>query len=119
MLAITTATKMSTRANTSNGHVPEVAARRGRGAAESAPEPERGPVVSIVSVTSTIGPAHLTYYKRVHGKRVAFSPRGVSVPERCPHGGFRFAASFGFQDGSSTSATTTVPCPPPLHRHHK
>jgi hypothetical protein len=74
-----------------------------------------GPDVSIVSVTSTIGPRHLTYYKHVHGKRVAFSPRGVSVPERCPHGGFPFAASFSFQDGSSTNATTTVPCPPPVH----
>ena len=71
-----------------------------------------GPDVSIVSVKSTIGPAHLTYYKHVHGKRVAFSPRGVSVPERCLRGGFPFAASFSFQDGSSTSATTTVPCPP-------
>jgi hypothetical protein len=70
-----------------------------------------GPDVSIVSVTTTIGPRHLTYYKRVHGHRVAFSPRGVSVPERCPHGGFPFAASFAFQDGSSTSASTSVPCP--------
>jgi hypothetical protein len=77
-----------------------------------------GPDVSIVSVTSTIGPAHLIYYKRVRGRRVAFTPRGVSVPERCPHGGFPFAASFSFQDGSSTSATTTVPCPPPK-QHHK
>jgi hypothetical protein len=75
-----------------------------------------GPNVSIVDVQSTIGPAHLTYYRHVHGRRVAFHPRGVAVPERCPHGGFPFAANFGFQDGSSTSASTTVPCPPPRHR---
>jgi hypothetical protein len=75
-----------------------------------------GPDVSIVSVTTTIGPQHLTYYKHVHGRLVAFKPRGVAVPERCPRGGFPFAADFAFQDGSRTSATTTVPCPP--RRHH-
>lgn len=70
-----------------------------------------GPDVSIVSVTSTIGPSHLTYYRHVHGHLVAFHPRGVSVPERCPHGGFPFAADFTFQDASHTTASTTVPCP--------
>jgi len=75
-----------------------------------------GPDVSIVSVQSTIGPAHLTYYKHVRGRRVAFHPRGVAVPERCPHGGFPFAASFAFQDGSETTASTSVPCPARLRR---
>jgi hypothetical protein len=71
-----------------------------------------GPDVSIVSVNTTIGPSHLIYYKHVHSKKVAFHPKGVSVPERCPRGGFPFAAEFTFQDGSTTGATTTVPCPP-------
>jgi hypothetical protein len=71
-----------------------------------------GPDVSILSVTSTIGPSHLTYYRHSHGRLVAFHPRGVSVPERCPHGGFPFAAHFTFQDGSSATAETSVPCPP-------
>jgi hypothetical protein len=75
-----------------------------------------GPDVSIVSVQTTIGPSHLTYYKHVHGRRVPFHPRGVAVPERCPRGGFPFAAQFTFQDQSRTSAETTVPCPPA--RHH-
>ncbi len=75
-----------------------------------------GPDVSIVSVTSTIGPSHLTYYKHVRGRLVPFHPQGVSVPERCPRGGFPFAAEFGFQEGSSTSASTTVPCPPARRR---
>jgi len=74
-----------------------------------------GPDVSIVSVQTTIGPSHLTYYKHVHGRRVPFRPRGVSVPERCPHGGFPFADDFTFQDGSKTSAQTTVSCP----LHHR
>lgn len=75
-----------------------------------------GPDVSIVSVQTTIGPQHLTYYKHVHGRLVAFKPRGVAVPERCPRHGFPFAASFDFQDGGHTTASTTVPCPPRRHR---
>jgi hypothetical protein len=75
-----------------------------------------GPDVSIVSVQTTIGPSHLTYYKHVHGRRVAFHPRGVAVPERCPRGGFPFAAEFTFQDQSRTSAETSIPCPPARHR---
>jgi len=71
-----------------------------------------GPDVSVVDVQSTIGPEHLTYYKHVHGRLVAFRPRGVAVPEHCPTGGFPFAAEFTFQDASSTTAATTVPCPP-------
>jgi hypothetical protein len=75
-----------------------------------------GPDVSIVSVHTTIGPTGLTYYKHLRGRLVAFHPRGVSVPEHCPRGGFPFAAEFSFQDGTDTSAATTVPCPRP--RHH-
>jgi hypothetical protein len=71
-----------------------------------------GADVSIVDVTSTIGPSHLTYYRHVHGRLVPFHPRGVAVPERCPSGGFPFAAEFTFEDGSHTSAQTAVPCPP-------
>lgn len=70
-----------------------------------------GPPVSIVSVSATIGPADLTYYERVHGHTVSFHPRGVSVPLRCPRGGFPFSAQFAFQDGTSTLARSTVPCP--------
>lgn len=80
------------------------------------PSVPNGPDVSIVSVHATIGPSHLTYYKHVHGRRVAFHPRGVSIPEHCPKGGFPFTANFAFQDGSTTSASTVVPCPPARRR---
>jgi hypothetical protein len=83
------------------------------------PSVPNGPDVSVINVTATIGPGHLTYYKYVHGRRVPFHPLGIAVPERCPHGGFPFSASFSFQDGSSASAATTVPCPPPSRHHHK
>lgn len=78
-----------------------------------------GPDVSIVEVRSTIGPAGLTYYKHVKGRLVPFKPLGVGVPEHCPKGGFPFSASFVFQDGSTASAATTVPCPPPVHRSRR
>jgi hypothetical protein len=80
------------------------------------PSVPNGPDVSIVDVHATIGPAGLTYYRHVHGRLRPFHPLGVGVPERCPRGGFPFSAIFTFQDGSSTSAATTVPCPPPVRR---
>jgi hypothetical protein len=83
------------------------------------PSVPNGPDVSIVDVNATIGPAGLTYYHHVHGKLRPFHPLGIGVPERCPRGGFPFDASFVFQDGSSTSAATTVPCPPPVKRRRK
>jgi hypothetical protein len=78
-----------------------------------------GPHVAIIKVESTIGPNHLLYEKRVHGHIVHYRPRGVSIPEHCPRGGFRFQASFGFEDGSTASASSSVPCPPAGHKHHK
>lgn len=70
-----------------------------------------GPVVSVVDMESTLGPEHLTYYSRIHGRRVAYHPIGMAVPARCPAGGFRFTAFFTFQDGTTTTATSAVPCP--------
>lgn len=70
-----------------------------------------GPDVSIIRGSTSIGPNHLTYYKRVHGRRVAFHPRGIAVPERCPKSGFPFKAQFSFQDGSQAQATAIVRCP--------
>jgi hypothetical protein len=76
-----------------------------------------GPPVSIINVNSTIGPARLTYYKHVHGKLVGYKPQGISLPTKCPRGGFPFSAQFTFLDGSQVIATHSVPCPPP--RRHK
>ncbi len=70
-----------------------------------------GPPVSIVKVEADIGPNGLTYTKTVHGKIVHFHPRGISIPEHCPKAGFPVSASFGFEDDSHTTASTTIPCP--------
>jgi hypothetical protein len=83
------------------------------------PSVPNGPPVSILNVESTIGPQNLLYEKRVHGRVVHYRPRGVSLPERCPRGGFRFVADFAFQDGSHTQATSTVPCPSGRGSRHR
>jgi hypothetical protein len=75
------------------------------------PSLPEGPDVAVVRVTSTIGPSHLTYYEDARGRRVPYRPRGITLPTRCPKGGFRFGASFGFLDGSHVSDATSVPCP--------
>jgi hypothetical protein len=76
-----------------------------------------GPNVAVVKLHMTVGPAkRIFYYERVHGKTLRYHPKGVLLPDSCPSGGFPFAASFGFEDGSQATATATVPCPPaPMH----
>ncbi|HEY1450304.1 MAG TPA: hypothetical protein VGF47_05070 [Solirubrobacteraceae bacterium] len=76
------------------------------------PSVPAGPPVSIVSVRTTIGPAHLTYYEHVRGRTISFHPKGVSVPSRCPRSGFVFSATFSFDDGTSATAKDAVACPP-------
>lgn len=71
-----------------------------------------GPDIRLIRLHSTIGPEGLTYYHRVNGRTVAFQPRGVSVPQRCPRGGFPVAATFSWWSTAATSsAATHVPCP--------
>jgi hypothetical protein len=72
-----------------------------------------GPDAAVVQMRSTIGPRHITYYKRSHGKTIAYPPTGLRLPHTCPHGGFPFAATFAFLDGTHAGARTTVPCPKP------
>ena len=69
------------------------------------------PYVAVTKLHATLGPEHITYYEHVHGKIVAYNPRGILLPNSCPRGGFPFAATFGFQDGSRANAHTIVPCP--------
>lgn len=70
-----------------------------------------GPNVALVSLRSTLGPEHLTYYREVNGKMTPYTPQGILLPRLCPRGGFGFAAAFAFADGSKARASTTVPCP--------
>jgi hypothetical protein len=75
------------------------------------PSLPEAPYVAVTQMRLTLG-GNLTYYERKGGRTVAYRPPGVGLPGRCPHGGFAFAASFQFVDGSDASAGTAVPCPP-------
>ena len=77
----------------------------------SSPPSRKRPTPPLVQLRSTIGPLHLTYYEHTRGKFRSYHPRGIVLPSTCPRGGFHFAASFFFEDGSHTSAHATVPCP--------
>ncbi len=74
------------------------------------PSLPEGENVSVVFVRATLG-GRLTYSERVHGRTTSYHPRGISLPRRCPRGGFSFSGVFGFADGTTTSARTIVPCP--------
>ena len=60
------------------------------------------PDASIISLSLTVGAAH------GRSRAQAFA---LTVPRRCPPGGFPFAAEFAFADGTSTTATAHLPCP--------
>ncbi len=68
------------------------------------------PNVAIAELNATLGPRGLTYYERIHGKLTSYHPTGILLPDQCPRGGFPFAASLAFEDGSSATARTAVPC---------
>jgi len=70
-----------------------------------------GPDVSVVRVSSTIGPLGLTYYEHRRGKLVPYTPSGIVLPPRCPAGGFPFSITLQFADSTSATSDTTVPCP--------
>ena len=62
------------------------------------------PNASIVSASLTIG-------RVAHAPRAHATTGAILVPHSCPAGGFPFAASFTFADGSTTRASATVACP--------
>jgi hypothetical protein len=68
------------------------------------------PDLAVVQLRVTIG-GKLTYYERAGGRTIAFRPRRIGLPRRCPRGGFRFAATFSFLDGSRLPAQTVIGCP--------
>jgi hypothetical protein len=70
-----------------------------------------GPDVAITRLQMTLGPRGLTYYRRVHGRNVAFVPSGPPVPSPCPRTGFPFAVALTFATGAHASARSVVACP--------
>jgi len=80
--------------------------------------PEAAPV-SVTSMQLGIGPNHLSYYKKVHGKTVSYQPEGIALPPICPRGGFLFVTELTFQDGTYLKVQSTVPCPPRGRKTHR
>jgi len=60
------------------------------------------PDASFVSLSLTIG---------APGRPKAHTAAAVTVPRRCPAGGFPFSSDFALGDGSSASARTSISCP--------
>ncbi len=75
------------------------------------PSVPEAPDVAIVAMHITLGPQGLTYYERAEGSTLVYTPKGILLPTTCPRGGFPFAATFSFLDGSRSQAHTTVGCP--------
>jgi hypothetical protein len=69
------------------------------------------PNVAIVQLRTALGPQGLTYYEHAHGRTIAYTPRGVQLPDSCPRGGFPFFATLVFPDGRRAAVHTAVPCP--------
>jgi hypothetical protein len=68
------------------------------------------PDAAIVAMRSTLGTRRLIYYRTVGHRRVRFTPKGATLPARCPAGGFPFSADFRFNDATTATAAATVPC---------
>ena len=62
------------------------------------------PNASFISLSLTIGAVG-------HAPRAHAAAGTILTPRSCPAGGFPFAASFTFADGSTISESATVPCP--------
>lgn len=71
-----------------------------------------GPDLALQSFSSTIGPLHLVYHRRVGARSIAFHPQGIRIPSQCPKGGYPFAARLEFIDGTSATAAYRVACSP-------
>lgn len=70
-----------------------------------------GPDVSVTEIKLVLGPKHLRYRERVHGRLVHYEPGGIKLPGKCGRAGFRFAVKLSFLDGSKASGRTAVGCP--------
>jgi hypothetical protein len=69
------------------------------------------PDASIVAFSLTIGADTPRTAGKTAGQRDDQAANTVRLPHVCPPGGFPFAAEFLYADGSSGSASATVPCP--------
>jgi hypothetical protein len=73
------------------------------------PVPE-APYMALMSMFTTFGPQHLTYFRQRGKARIAYKPRGIAIPRECPRHGYRFRATFDFLGYAPATVTAAVPC---------
>jgi hypothetical protein len=76
------------------------------------PKPPFGAPIALSDLHLVVGGRPITYYRHIHGRRVAYNPGGIPLPESCPRGGFRFRLVLRFADETRRAVDAVVPCPP-------
>jgi hypothetical protein len=69
------------------------------------------PNASVESAFVSVGGPDVAYYESIHGRRTLVHVRGLTVPKRCPSGGFPTEGKAYLADGSSLTVDPTIPCP--------
>lgn len=69
------------------------------------------PNASIESAFVTLGAPNVAYYESVHGRRELVDLKGITVPRRCPAGGFPTEGIVDFADGTTLTSNPRIPCP--------
>jgi hypothetical protein len=59
----------------------------------------------------SIGSTNVAYYETKHGKRKLVHIKGLTAPRTCSGRGFPFALTMSFADGTTSTASSTDPCP--------
>ncbi len=67
---------------------------------------------SVESAFATIGASDAAYFETVHGRRTLVHIKGLTVPRRCPAGGFPTRGTVDFADGATFTVDPMIPCPP-------
>jgi len=76
------------------------------------PRPPFEAPVALSTMQLTVGRPSITYYRSSRGRRIAYHPGGIPLPDSCPRDGFRFRAILRFADSSRRAVDALVPCPP-------
>jgi hypothetical protein len=66
---------------------------------------------SVESSFASLGGADIAYYQTIHGRRTLVHIKGLVAPATCPAGGFPFEVIVTFEDGSTSTASYSSPCP--------
>jgi hypothetical protein len=66
---------------------------------------------SVESAFATLGAGDVAYFQTVRGRRALVHVQGLTVPRKCPFGGFPTRAAIEFADGAKFTVDPTISCP--------